>query len=113
VAARPHAAGGDGLHFGVPPSLADHGVDGVVDGLAAGRKTGRAGAAEDAAAKGLLPLLFALRHRFKIGSVHVISSGIIDLIGNSFMSRKVAKSQRFLLLASWRLCVRFLITDKD
>jgi hypothetical protein len=39
--------------------------------VAAGRKTGRAGAAEDAAAKGLLPLLFALRHRFKIGSIHL------------------------------------------
>jgi hypothetical protein len=37
----------------------------------------------------------------------------LDFIGNSFMSRKGAKSQRFSLLASWRLCVRFLIADKD
>jgi hypothetical protein len=35
AAARPHAAGGDSLHFGIQLALFDGGIDGVIDGGAA------------------------------------------------------------------------------
>ncbi len=62
AAAGSHAAGGDGLDVGIQLAVGDGLVDGVEHGRAAGGETGCAGAAEDAAAKCLLALLFALRH---------------------------------------------------
>ncbi len=45
------------------------------------------------------------------GDANRLSS--LGLIGNSFMSRKSAIAQRFLLLAYWSLCVTSLITEES